>query len=163
MSVYFLTLIEWRICELSLILSIITCICLQKPKLSCNADLKHFLMNHMPILKEHFNPTFWCYGAIGQTLMRTLIKSHLKIDYRKYENIYYHSSFALEWSQRKVHIQSNNNVLVMTVEMSVCYREFFSLPDGGHVALDWMDNDSNQKYKENKTRPIVLLMPGLIG
>jgi len=43
-------------------------------------------------------------------------------------------------------------------------REILTTEDGGHIAIDWVDNDvDNTKYPNHKTRPIVVIMPGIVG
>lgn len=38
-----------------------------------------------------------------------------------------------------------------------CFREIFSLKDGGEVALDWMEKNCSDNS------PVILLLPGLTG
>lgn len=39
----------------------------------------------------------------------------------------------------------------------VCFREIFTLNDGGEVALDWMED------KCAADSPVILILPGLTG
>ncbi|XP_022338038.1 phospholipase ABHD3-like [Crassostrea virginica] len=40
--------------------------------------------------------------------------------------------------------------------------ELVVLPDGGQLLLDWFDNNSSE-YKDVRTRPTIILLPGLTG
>ncbi|XP_052813772.1 phospholipase ABHD3-like [Mya arenaria] len=41
--------------------------------------------------------------------------------------------------------------------------ELLSMPDGGQVRLDWMNNNDSPQYPDNDTRPTVVMLPGLTG
>ena len=42
-----------------------------------------------------------------------------------------------------------------------CSREFVTLSDGGHVALDWAENENS--VIDASKRPTVIILPGLTG
>ncbi|XP_015226973.1 PREDICTED: phospholipase ABHD3-like isoform X1 [Cyprinodon variegatus] len=47
---------------------------------------------------------------------------------------------------------------------TVFYRnELIRTVDGGQISLDWVDNHTSRTYPEAKTRPTVLILPGLTG
>ena len=56
---------------------------LQKPRLCCNPKFREFLLANVPILHEKFWPTFWCFEARAQTILRALIKSSPQAGYHK--------------------------------------------------------------------------------
>ncbi|ELU04778.1 hypothetical protein CAPTEDRAFT_143198 [Capitella teleta] len=95
----------------------------QRPVLAANPRMQGFLLRHCGSLRRKFWPTFWCWEARLQTILRTLIKTSPDVPYKK---------------------------------------EFLNTSDGGHVALDWVQNDSGSPYVSS-VRPTVLMMPGLTG
>lgn len=50
----------------------------------------------------------------------------------------------------------------LNLELCSDFSELVVLPDGGQLLLDWFDNNDS-KFKDVKTRPTVLLLPGLTG
>ncbi|ELT88631.1 hypothetical protein CAPTEDRAFT_21514 [Capitella teleta] len=95
----------------------------KRPVLAANPRMQGFLLRHCGSLRRKFWPTFWCWEARLQTILRTLIKTSPDVPYKK---------------------------------------EFLNTSDGGHVALDWVQNDSGSPYVSS-VRPTVLMMPGLTG
>ncbi|KAL5014610.1 hypothetical protein ScPMuIL_008880 [Solemya velum] len=54
----------------------------KKPLVACNdKKLQSFLNKYCPSLKEKYWPTFWCFEARAQTVLRTIIKSFPKVKY----------------------------------------------------------------------------------
>uniref|UniRef100_UPI00398E4154 phospholipase ABHD3 n=1 Tax=Pristiophorus japonicus TaxID=55135 RepID=UPI00398E4154 len=52
----------------------------------------------------------------------------------------------------------------ITTKPWVEYRnELIKTADGGHISLDWSDNDDNALYPVSATRPTILILPGLTG
>ncbi|CAI9739203.1 Hypothetical predicted protein [Octopus vulgaris] len=55
----------------------------KKPQLVCGDEkLLKFITKHCPILHEKFWPTFWCFEARAQTIVRTILKSSPHIPYQ---------------------------------------------------------------------------------
>ncbi|XP_067887817.1 phospholipase ABHD3 isoform X2 [Heterodontus francisci] len=100
-------------------------ICTKKPQLITGAaTLSQFLQRYCPVVTETYYPTFWCWEARVQTLLRPIITTKPWVEYR--------------------------NELIKTA-------------DGGHISLDWNDNDDNALYPVSATRPTILILPGLTG
>ncbi|XP_039378235.1 phospholipase ABHD3 isoform X3 [Mauremys reevesii] len=52
----------------------------------------------------------------------------------------------------------------ITSRLPVQYRnELIKTPDGGQISLDWFDNDDSICFPDARTRPTILLLPGLTG
>ncbi|KAG8133517.1 hypothetical protein E2320_011290, partial [Naja naja] len=52
----------------------------------------------------------------------------------------------------------------ITSKPNVQYRnELITATDGGQISLDWFDNHNSIQYPDSKTRPTILLLPGLTG
>ncbi|XP_067887818.1 phospholipase ABHD3 isoform X3 [Heterodontus francisci] len=97
----------------------------KKPQLITGAaTLSQFLQRYCPVVTETYYPTFWCWEARVQTLLRPIITTKPWVEYR--------------------------NELIKTA-------------DGGHISLDWNDNDDNALYPVSATRPTILILPGLTG
>ncbi|XP_069777820.1 phospholipase ABHD3 isoform X3 [Narcine bancroftii] len=97
----------------------------RKPQLiTGSATLSRFLYRYCPVVAETYYPTFWCWEARVQTLLRPFIAARPWVKYR--------------------------NELIQTA-------------DGGHVSLDWNDNENNDLYPVSATRPTILILPGLTG
>jgi len=45
----------------------------------------------------------------------------------------------------------------------LCFSELLSLPDGGQVRLDWLNNEDSEQFPDNDTRPTIVMLPGLTG
>jgi len=62
------------------------------------------------------------------------------------------------------HFQTICRVVMKSKPVIAYRREILTTEDGGHIAIDWVDNDvDNTKYPNHKTRPIVVIMPGITG
>jgi len=58
----------------------------QQPILACsNGKFKDFLLAHVPILREKYWPTLWCFESRAQTVLASLLRSRLlpNIKYRR--------------------------------------------------------------------------------
>ncbi|KAJ8680229.1 hypothetical protein QAD02_016016 [Eretmocerus hayati] len=91
------------------------------PLLICGRGPFHeFLINNLPILKDKFWPTLWCFESRAQTIFASIIRAKMlpRMQYR---------------------------------------REMLTLSDGGEVALDWAEENTNS------ASPVVIILPGLTG
>lgn len=105
----------------------------RKPHLFCHKRMQSFLKSHVPILFENFWPTFYLLDPRIQTIFK--------------DN--------------------------MTAKKNIVYtRELLTFSDGEVVALDWSQKyhvrydhkDSDDVISdEDKKRPIVIIIPGIIG
>ncbi|XP_077989808.1 phospholipase ABHD3-like [Glandiceps talaboti] len=63
--------------------------------------------------------------------------------------------------------ESRANTIIRAVlksPITVPYRtEKLDTWDGGEICLDWLDNENSQLHRDSKTRPTVLILPGLTG
>ncbi|XP_077989793.1 phospholipase ABHD3-like [Glandiceps talaboti] len=115
---------------------------LHKPRLiGKDKYLMQFLCKHCPSLTANYWPTLWCYTARANTIVKSLLSLTKSISHLKYR------------------------------------REILVGIDGGEVVLDWHDNDScgnsgtsrqtgsndGALYRDNHTRPTVIILPGLTG
>lgn len=55
----------------------------KRPVLACSSAFHDFLWEHMPIVRDKFWPTFWCFETRTQTILRSLYKSFPKVPYDK--------------------------------------------------------------------------------
>lgn len=63
---------------------------LQKPQLiTGSATLSEFLQRYCPVVTETYYPTFWCWEARVQTLLRPFITTKPWVEYRKYASLSY--------------------------------------------------------------------------
>ncbi|XP_078449936.1 phospholipase ABHD3-like isoform X2 [Lampetra fluviatilis] len=54
--------------------------------------------------------------------------------------------------------------VLLKTPVPVHYRnELIRTADGGHISLDWADNDASERHPDGATRPTLLLLPGLTG
>uniref|UniRef100_S4RYS8 Abhydrolase domain containing 3 n=1 Tax=Petromyzon marinus TaxID=7757 RepID=S4RYS8_PETMA len=56
--------------------------------------------------------------------------------------------------------------VLLKTPVPVHYRntsELIRTADGGHISLDWADNDTSERHPDGATRPTLLLLPGLTG
>ncbi|XP_014204482.1 phospholipase ABHD3-like [Copidosoma floridanum] len=79
-----------------------------------------FLTDNLPILRNRFWPTLWCFEARAQTIFASVVRAKMmpRMKYR---------------------------------------REMLTLSDGGEVALDWAEENSNP------SSPVIIILPGLTG
>ena len=56
----------------------------QKPRLiGKEGRLRQFILQSCPIVSEQYWPTFWCFGARAQTVIRALLRSKPSVPYRR--------------------------------------------------------------------------------
>lgn len=56
----------------------------KKPRVFCkDGHFRDFLFRTCPILTEFYWPTFWCFGAHAQTVIRALIRSKPQVPFRR--------------------------------------------------------------------------------
>ncbi|XP_012559199.1 phospholipase ABHD3 isoform X1 [Hydra vulgaris] len=61
------------------------------------------------------------------------------------------------------HFQTIGRVLFKSKPFVPYRRETLITTDNGHISLDWIDNDDNKLFPDPKTRPTVVVMPGITG
>lgn len=57
----------------------------QKPRLiGKEGPFREFLLQSCPMVNEYYWPTFWCFGARAQTVIRAVIRSKPSVPFRRY-------------------------------------------------------------------------------
>lgn len=57
----------------------------QKPRLiGKEGPFQEFLLQSCPMVNEYYWPTFWCFGARAQTVIRAVIRSKPSVPFRRY-------------------------------------------------------------------------------
>ena len=57
----------------------------QKPRLiGKEGPFREFLLQSCPMVGEYYWPTFWCFGARAQTVIRAVIRSKPSVPFRRY-------------------------------------------------------------------------------
>ncbi|XP_043919401.1 protein ABHD1-like [Protopterus annectens] len=157
----------------------------KRPLLVTSKHFSSFLEKNCPIVKEKYYPTLWCVEGHLQTLVRPLMKSRPRVTYRN-ERIRTPDGgqIALDWLDNICSHQyvdsslrptvlilpgltgTSNETYVLHLVQEVAfkaYSERIRTPDGGQIALDWLDNVCSHQYVDSSLRPTVLILPGLTG
>ena len=101
--------------------------------------LELFLRKHLPILKERYWPTFWCFESRMQTVLASMTRRMIPyINYR-----------------REILTLPDNGEVVSLLLIIEDFRKSMLDP---FQCLDWMDRPSSRAED-----PICLFLPGLTG
>lgn len=62
----------------------------QKPRLiGKEGPFREFLLQSCPMVNEYYWPTFWCFGARAQTVIRAVIRSKPSVPFRRYFSLFF--------------------------------------------------------------------------
>ncbi|XP_078665990.1 phospholipase ABHD3-like [Branchiostoma floridae x Branchiostoma belcheri] len=119
----------------------VKCVAKKPLLITGSADCADFLQRRCPVLVQEYYPTVWCFTSRAHTLICGIIRD-------------------------------------LADGKPPSYRQdILHTPDGGEIHLDWLEHHGDQHHgdhhhgnhqhgnhhHDNKTRPTVLIMPGLTG
>lgn len=113
-----------------------------------NAHFQRLLRRELPILQEDYAPTFWCFESRLQTVLSSFIRATLP-----------HIKYRREVSMVRIPEMPVSTLKNCFKKDLKYFEQIVTLPDGGEVALDWLDCPDSS----SEEHPTVLLLPGITG
>ncbi|XP_078584429.1 protein ABHD1-like [Branchiostoma floridae x Branchiostoma japonicum] len=135
-----------------------------------------FLQHHCPVLVQEYYPTVWCFTSRAHTILCSVLylfplqKPVLITGSKSCADFLQHHCPVLvqEYYPTVWCFTSRAHTILCSIAGNLAkklppYRkDILPAPDGGEIHLEWLDHHGNDCH-DNRTRPIVVILPGLSG
>ncbi|XP_035660309.1 phospholipase ABHD3-like [Branchiostoma floridae] len=150
---------------------------LQKPVLITGSkSCADFLQCHCPVLVQEYYPTVWCFTSRAHTILCSVLylfslqKPVLITGSKSCADFLQHHCPVLvqEYYPTVWCFTSRAHTILCSIAGNLAkklppYRkDILPTPDGGEIHLEWLDHHGNDCH-DNRTCPIVVILPGLSG